>query len=393
MSLCYMVLRESRKAFVILSRRNIVLCSRRISSTVFGWGSNDAGELGRDKNLDSHLKHASFDLDEEVDLVRCGYGTTFLSNKSSFSVYAFGLNSVGQLGNQERSNKAIRKDCDGTVKGISAGRAHSLVLTDKGVFASGSNVQGQCGLLRDIRFTESLEKVLLPFDAGNIIQISSGLDNSLVLTTDGKIYSTGLGADGQTGLGHHECQYGFTQVAGHINNEWISQVSTTTDACLALTGNGSVYGWGNNELGQISKKIGDKQIAVPTQVLNSSILPNICQVFSGGSFSAILSDGDVYVKGYGALGLGPEYVDVDDFSKLELDKSFGKIVKISGSADYIAALTDTRKLLTWGRGNHGRLGHGDTNDQYFPREVNLPGPVIDFACGNDHMVSIVALDE
>ena len=51
---------------MILSRTNIVLCSRRISSTVFGWGSNDAGELGRDKNLDAYLKPASFDLDEEV---------------------------------------------------------------------------------------------------------------------------------------------------------------------------------------------------------------------------------------------------------------------------------------------------------------------------------------
>ena len=33
----------------------------------------------------------------------------------------------------------------------------------------------------------------------NFSQISSGLDHSLVLTNDGKIYSTGLGADGQTG--------------------------------------------------------------------------------------------------------------------------------------------------------------------------------------------------
>ena len=53
----------------------------------------------------------------------------------------------------------------------------------------------------------------------------------------------------------------------------------------------------------------------------------------------VFADGDVYVKGYGALGLGPENVDVDDFTKVELDKSFGRIVRISGSADYIAAFT------------------------------------------------------
>ena len=39
------------------------------------------------------------------------------------------------------------------------------------VFASGSNVQGQCGLKRGIRFTESLKKVPLPFDAGTLIQV------------------------------------------------------------------------------------------------------------------------------------------------------------------------------------------------------------------------------
>ena len=38
------------------------------------------------------------------------------------------------------------------------------------------------------------------------------------------------------GLGIYDCQYGFCKVIGEINNKRITNISTTTDTCLALSG-------------------------------------------------------------------------------------------------------------------------------------------------------------
>lgn len=48
-----------------------------------------------------------------------------------------------------------------------------------------------------------------------------------------------------------------------------------------------------------------------------------------------------------------------------------KVVKISLGAMHSAAITDTGKLYTWGRGEFGRLGHGDKVSQPTPKQVDF----------------------
>ena len=45
------------------------------------------------------------------------------------------------------------------------------------------------------------------------------------------------------------------------------------------------------------------------------------------------------MKGFGALGLGHKHFNVNEFTKVNIDKSLGKVVILSGSTDYQAALT------------------------------------------------------
>ena len=48
------------------------------------------------------------------------------------------------------------------------------------------------------------------------ISIYLGQDHSMLLTDEGKVFSTGWGADGQTGLGHYNNQDSFALVEGDI---------------------------------------------------------------------------------------------------------------------------------------------------------------------------------
>lgn len=46
------------------------------------------------------------------------------------------------------------------------------------------------------------------------------------------------------------------------------------------------------------------------------------------------------------------------------------IVEIACGSSHSAAVTDAGQLYTWGQGNYGRLGHGDTNTQLKPKPVS-----------------------
>lgn len=59
---------------------------------------------------------------------------------------------------------------------------------------------------------------------------------SLFLTKDGEVYSCGLGADGQTGLGHYRTEWKPTKVEGAIKGEVIVKVVSTCDSVLAING-------------------------------------------------------------------------------------------------------------------------------------------------------------
>ena len=48
----------------------------------------------------------------------------------------------------------------------------------------------------------------------------------------------------------------------------------------------------------------------------------------------------------------------------------GKHVKeVACGSGHSAAITTNGELYTWGQGDHGRLGHGDTANQLRPKQV------------------------
>lgn len=58
------------------------------------------------------------------------------------------------------------------------------------------------------------------------------------------------------------------------------------------------------------------------------------------------------------------------FSDRALFPEHVRIKHVSCGADHTVAVDDTGNLYTWGLGNFGNLGHGDTEDQPVPRIVD-----------------------
>ena len=68
------------------------------------------------------------------------------------------------------------------------------------------------------------------------IQLECGQDHSLFLTDDGRLLSCGLGADGQTGVGHYRAVERPTLIEGDIKGENITHMSSRGDCVLVCSG-------------------------------------------------------------------------------------------------------------------------------------------------------------
>lgn len=53
-----------------------------------------------------------------------------------------------------------------------------------------------------------------------------------------------------------------------------------------------------------------------------------------------------------------------------------------------AAISDDGRLYTWGEGDHGRLGHGDSNSRHIPTLVTDLTNVGSVACGSSHTLVV-----
>ena len=65
---------------------------------------------------------------------------------------------------------------------------------------------------------------------------------------------------------------------------------------------------------------------------------------------------------------------------------------MSARGQHSLALAADGAVWSWGSGDEGKLGHGDTHDQLLPKKVEaLAGlRVVDVSAGNDHSLAITA---
>lgn len=392
----------------------------------------ETGALGIQKSLKQHQKtHCMFvqhpsrlTFGEKYDVidVAAGYGFSVFAVKSTdddISLFGTGINADSQIGYHKHrgvTNKPIEiliypapielpkitEDEKLVAVKVAAGRAHTLVMTESGsIFSLGNNAYGQCGrtVMENEEYLGSeLIHRLNPetFNNQRIKEIVCGQDHSMFVTESGSVYACGWGADGQTGLGHYNSQHSPQQVEGDIKNEKIVKLSSIGDCVLALNDKGEVFGWGNSEYGQISQEEGVQQINVPSNLKYFDGLGKIVDIAAGGSFCAVLNDaGDVFVWGFGILGLGPQ-VEYLKRPTLIPPTLFGRntfnlksrVISITCGMNHLGAINSENDLFSWGRNKFGCLGLGHEKDQFFPYKTLVGAKVERLACGVDHNIAL-----
>ncbi|MBN3308988.1 RCC1L protein, partial [Amia calva] len=399
----------------------------RPKDRVFVWGFSYSGALGvpsfvvpdsgRKTPKKYQLTPYRLETFERISSAACGYGFTLLASRTQdlSKVWGMGLNTDSQLGFQRSQHDRntsydyvlepspvalpLERPQETRVVQVSCGRAHALVLTDsEGVFSLGNNAYGQCGravVPGEIYGSSHRVHRLQGFHC-RVVQVACGQDHSLFLTEDGQVYACGWGADGQTGLGHHDVAPWPVRLGGALAGVQVRQVTSYGDCSLAVSQEGALYGWGNSEYLQLSAVTEATQINTPQRLRLEGVGP-VQQAACGGTQVAVLNDkGEVFVWGYGILGKGPnlsesrtpEMIPPTLFGRSEFNPTLA-VTQVRCGLNHFAAVTDRGELFVWGKNVRGCLGIGKRDDQYFPWRVTVPGRVVDVSCGVDHMVALV----
>lgn len=186
----------------------------------------------QDYNVVSGLKN--------IVQVDCGLNH-YIALKNDGSVYTWGQNQYGQLGNgdNQNSDQPFKINLKDVLK-ISAGENHNMALNKYGqVYCWGLNNNGQLGNNTTTNKNSPVQIV------GQIIDIDAGGNHSLAVKSNRKVYSWGQNDDGQLGVGTTDNSLVPIKVKNLSN---ICKVFGGLNHSLAITCDGVVYTWGNNQL-------------------------------------------------------------------------------------------------------------------------------------------------
>jgi alpha-tubulin suppressor-like RCC1 family protein len=182
---------------------------------LYAFGENDDGQLGVATNSGTTLPNPTPLLvslpgaDGPVVQIAAGFSHS-LALTSSGQLYAFGSNEFGQLGSAAHSGTTTPTPtptllslpgASGPVSQIAAGGFHSLALTSTGqLYAFGKNSSGQLGSENGAATPNPTPTLLsVPAGAGPIVQLAAGTGDSLLVTTEGRLYAFGSNSFGQLG--------------------------------------------------------------------------------------------------------------------------------------------------------------------------------------------------
>ena len=200
-----------------------------------------------------------------------------LARTANGSVFSWGYNLYGQLGNNSTTNSLTPVQVLGGAQGgayltnvtaVAGGQYHSLALTSAGtVYAWGNNNEGQLGNNSTTNSSTPVQ-VFGGAQGGtyltNVTAIAGGSAHSLALTSNGIVYAWGYNGVGE--LGNNSTTNSSTPVLVQgLSNVVKIASSTVGNSSYALEANGSLWAWGFNNDGQLGNGNTTNQL-VPVQI-------------------------------------------------------------------------------------------------------------------------------
>ncbi|CAH1256948.1 SERGEF [Branchiostoma lanceolatum] len=384
---------------------------------IFSWGANSYGQLGVGHRDDRHSPQQLEGVNFRVKAVTGGGGHTVLISAEG-RLFVCGWNQKGQLGLGHREDRSVPTQVTALtepVDTVACGWDFTLAVTEGGqLFSWGSNAFGQLGF-PEVKGHSSTPTPVQSLQGVKIVGVAAGLRHAVALDDSGSVWTWGAGKRGQLGcLEGGRCSTVSRQPGRVQLDAGPSVVAVTAGSyhSVALTASGDLYVWGRNDKGQLTNRncckhegqvtsslastnhVQDSTKSTSTdkeQASSPSVLAN--QLQSDTSQKTVL---ETTLKPVPHKTSATRSVDVVELPvRLDLTLFDGKkVVQIESGWTHLVAVTEDRRVWTWGRADYGQLGRfGDrTALQHScpqPAELSSLYGVKQLQCGSEHNIAVI----
>ncbi|MEC4684421.1 MAG: RCC1 repeat-containing protein [Nitrospirota bacterium] len=409
----------------------------KADGTVWVWGWNGGGLLGVETTEKCEFGSPALScsttpvqVSELTNITAIAAGSYYsIALEDDGTVWTWGNNYAGQLGRTEDGNTPTPVASLTDITAIAAGAYHTVALkADGAVWGWGSNEHGQLG---DGTATWNSITPVQASGLTDVIAITAGgktnSGHTMALKADGTVWAWGSNEHGQLGVITTEvCEISLT--AGRTGTTYSNLCSTTPVQVsdfpditaitagyyhsIAVKEDGTAWAWGDNKYGQVGAATtevcgyGDFDCS-PTPVPVRSKVPGTFSI--GGTVSGlagtlvIQNNGgdDLVITENGSFTFATELEDLDvydigiltqpdgqtceitsantgrvnatDVTDIEIvcPYPFTEVVAIAAGTFHSIALRTDGTVWTWGQNFNGQLGDGTRDNSPVPVQVGL----------------------
>lgn len=320
---------------------------------LYAWGQNSGGALGIG-NTQGIVTVPTYVMGDVAKVATsrgfdAAEANSFVTAVLTLSgeLYTVGSNSSSQLGRTGSTTSLLRVNFSGKIVDVAVGYDHLLILDDKGsLWGVGNNSRGQLGVNNYGANVSSFQKI-----ADNVGKIAAGRRNSFYVDKNGNMYALGDNRWNKV----HEGSTADMVSPYHVCSD-VANIYGGEHQMLILKKDGTLYYLGWRRFDTFEQT--ESQPGCPNGVLYEVCKNVVDAEVQDLHIVALTKDGSVYGYGYNnysQIGMGNS--SVLGSAKKIADGA----VDVAAGSGFTTIMKEDGSIVTIGRNDLGQAGNGKTS--------------------------------